>query len=102
MTFIQAALAIIDDIGAICLIGIFYSQDVDASMLLYAFLLLMALILINYAGVRKPLPYYLLALGDPQRLRSYAKTRLMKPTSIALIASLSLPVKLQKIQQSIK
>ncbi len=57
-----AALAIIDDIGAILVVAIFYTQHINTLMLFLAMLLVLLLILINYAGFRKPFPYLLIGL----------------------------------------
>lgn len=57
-----AALAIIDDIGAICIIGFFYSDNVDIAILSLAFALICFLTLLNYAGVRKLTPYFIFGL----------------------------------------
>lgn len=54
-----AALAIADDIGAILVIAIFYSQGVNVGWLVAVLLPLMALILMNRIGVDEPL-YYLI------------------------------------------
>ena len=57
-----AALAIIDDIGAILVIAIFYTKNVDPSLLLIAMFFCGMLFLMNYAGFRKPLPYFLVGI----------------------------------------
>lgn len=50
-------LAIIDDVGAILVIAIFYSQDISVIYLLISFALIAFLALSNYAGVRQPIVY---------------------------------------------
>lgn len=55
----MAAVAIIDDIGAIIVIALCYSTHINAHMINIAFLLSLLLALINYAGFRRPLPYIL-------------------------------------------
>jgi Na+:H+ antiporter, NhaA family len=57
-----AALAIIDDIGAVLVIAIFYSQAIDWHALAWVGVLLGVLLLFNNLGVRQPLPYALAAL----------------------------------------
>ena len=47
------ALAIVDDLGAILVIAIFYSSDIHFNNLLYAGLILFLLICFNYFGVKK-------------------------------------------------
>jgi len=57
-----AALAIIDDIGAVLVIAIFYSQAIDWYALAWAAAFVCVLLLFNNFGVRQPLPYALVAL----------------------------------------
>ncbi len=52
-----AALAIIDDIGAILVIAIFYTAQLNAAMLFLALILCGVLLFLNYAGFRKPFVY---------------------------------------------
>lgn len=54
------ALAIVDDLGAILVIALFYTKSIDWNMLLAAAFLLILLIGCNGVGIRKPLPYFLL------------------------------------------
>jgi len=56
ITFLTA-LAIIDDLGAIMVIGIFYTESISLSYLTTAGLLLLALVVCNIAGFRHPLIY---------------------------------------------
>jgi NhaA family Na+:H+ antiporter len=60
-TFI-VALAIIDDIGAILVIAIFYTAHVNILLLFTASLLVALLALFNYAGFRKPFIYIAIGL----------------------------------------
>ncbi len=55
-----AALAIIDDLGAIVLIALFYSQGFSLPAFATAFIIFLGLLLLNRTGVRS-LPVYLLA-----------------------------------------
>lgn len=57
------ALAIVDDIGAVLVIALFYSTSIQGMWLLLAAAFLLALILINWAGVRQSLIYVLLGIG---------------------------------------
>lgn len=57
-----AAIAIVDDIGAIIVVAVFYTPHLDVLMLLFAFICVGVLIVINYAGFRKPYPYLLVGL----------------------------------------
>lgn len=57
------ALAIVDDLGAVAIIAVFYTAQLSAPMLGLAGLTLAALFALNRAGVRRLWPY--LALGLP-------------------------------------
>jgi NhaA family Na+:H+ antiporter len=54
------ALAILDDLGAILIIALFYSGGLSLPMLAGAALCLAALVALNMAGVRRLLPYLLI------------------------------------------
>lgn len=55
-------LAIVDDVGAILVIALFYTQDISIIFLLTSFTLIAFLALANYAGVRQ-LIFYILVGG---------------------------------------
>ncbi|WNW12961.1 Na+/H+ antiporter NhaA [Pseudomonas sp. DTU_2021_1001937_2_SI_NGA_ILE_001] len=55
-----AALAILDDLGAVTIIALFYSSGLNVSMLLAAFATLAVLVLMNRLKVNRLLPYLLL------------------------------------------
>jgi NhaA family Na+:H+ antiporter len=55
-------LAIIDDLFAILIIAFFYTQDLHTSALLYAALVVVALMALNYFKVKSLVPYLLLGL----------------------------------------
>ena len=55
------ALAIIDDLGAIIVIAIFYTQQIGWVYLVFAFACLIGLIALNYYGVNRFAPYVLFA-----------------------------------------
>lgn len=57
-----AAAAIVDDIGAVLVIAIFYSASLAWGSLLAGFLILLILLLLNRSGVDTPLPYALLGI----------------------------------------
>jgi NhaA family Na+:H+ antiporter len=57
------ALAVIDDLGAIVIIAIFYTADLSVVALAGAGLLLVALAALNLAGVRKLTPYVLIGVA---------------------------------------
>jgi len=63
-------LAIVDDIGAILVIGVFYSSGLEPRFLLAALALVAAIVLLNRAGVVWAAPY--LVLGVALWLATYA------------------------------
>lgn len=61
ITFL-VALAIADDLGAVLVIALFYTQDLALNWLMAAFVLLALLLTLNFAGIRKIMPYFIIAL----------------------------------------
>ena len=59
LTFL-VALAIVDDLGAVVIIALFYTDNIAIDALIISALLLGVLVLFNLIGVRKPLPYFLI------------------------------------------
>lgn len=57
------ALAIADDLGAVMVIALFYSGEIELVALAIGAALLVVLIVLNRSGVRHPLPYTLLGVG---------------------------------------
>jgi NhaA family Na+:H+ antiporter len=57
------ALAIADDLGAVLVIALFYSQEIHLMGLAAGGIILLALVGLNTIGVRRPLPYVLLGIG---------------------------------------
>jgi NhaA family Na+:H+ antiporter len=57
------ALAIVDDLGAVLVIGIFYTENLKVDALLYSFLFWGAMIAMNRLGVRNALIYFIVSLG---------------------------------------
>jgi NhaA family Na+:H+ antiporter len=57
------ALAIGDDLGAVLVITLFYSGDIQLTALLAAAVILIGLIVLNRLQIRRPLPYGLLGIG---------------------------------------
>lgn len=53
-----AALAIVDDIGAILVIALFYTESITASWLLAAAVVVVVMIVLNILGVDSPVPYF--------------------------------------------
>jgi NhaA family Na+:H+ antiporter len=62
LTAFLAALAIFDDIGAVVVIALFYSNEIDPYALGWVILFMGVLLSFNLLGVRQPLPYALVAL----------------------------------------
>ena len=58
MTFL-VGLAIVDDLGAVVVIAIFYTEQIYTNWLVIALCSLVLLILLNRFGIRKPWPYFL-------------------------------------------
>ena len=57
------AVAIVDDLGAVLVIAVFYTEKLSVQSLAIAGAFLGACVLLNLAGVRKTWPYALLGLG---------------------------------------
>ncbi len=60
MTFL-VALAIVDDLGAVSVIAIFYTEQIDVVYLTLALTVAGVMQLLNLLGIRRALPYFLLA-----------------------------------------
>ena len=58
-----AAVAIVDDIGAVLVIALFYTASISSMGLVAAAVLFAILIALNWSGVRNPIPYMLLGLA---------------------------------------
>lgn len=56
------ALAIVDDIGAVLVIALFYTGDISWGYVALAGVFLLLLVLANWVGVRNPIPYALLGI----------------------------------------
>jgi Na+:H+ antiporter, NhaA family len=56
------ALAIADDLGAVLVIALFYTQTINITLLVVSAALLGILIICNQGGIRHPLPYGILGL----------------------------------------
>lgn len=59
LTFL-VALAIVDDLGSVIVIAVFYTENIALDALFIAAGLFGLLILFNLGGLRKPLPYFLI------------------------------------------
>lgn len=61
ITFL-VALAIVDDLGAVLVIALFYTDQIVFEALIASAVVLAVLISLNLGGIRQPLPYFLLGL----------------------------------------
>ncbi len=61
LTFL-VALAIVDDLGAVLVIALFYTETLNLTALLVVAALLVLLVVLNLGGVRSSVPYLLLGL----------------------------------------
>jgi NhaA family Na+:H+ antiporter len=57
------ALAIVDDLGAVLVIALFYTENLKVNALLYSLLFWGAMIAMNRLGVRSGLAYFLMSVG---------------------------------------
>ena len=58
ITFL-VALAIVDDLGAVTIIALFYTESLNLNMLGLSGLMLVVLVLFNLFGIRTPMPYFI-------------------------------------------
>lgn len=56
------ALAIVDDLGAVLVIAVFYTEQIAFTWLVVAAVMLVLMLLLNRLGVRSPVPYALFGL----------------------------------------
>lgn len=61
ITFL-VALAIADDLGAVLVIALFYTQELALNWLVASVALLAILLTFNFAGIRKVMPYFVVAV----------------------------------------
>jgi len=61
LTFL-VALAIVDDLGAVIVIAMFYTETINVQALLTAAVILGLLVALNLGGIRRSLPYILLGI----------------------------------------
>lgn len=61
ITFL-VALAIVDDLGAVLVIALFYTKSIAFVPLMIAGVMLMLLLGLNMSGVRKTMPYFIIAV----------------------------------------
>lgn len=61
LTFL-VALAIVDDLGAVMVIAVFYTETISFPALATVAVMLLLLVSLNLGGIRRPLPYVLLGI----------------------------------------
>jgi NhaA family Na+:H+ antiporter len=61
ITFL-VALAIVDDLGAVLVIALFYTETIALQALAAAGALFALLVVFNLSGIRKPIPYFIVAV----------------------------------------
>lgn len=61
LTFL-VALAIVDDLGAVLVIAVFYTDTINIPALAMASVMFILLLSLNLGGIRRPLPYLLLGI----------------------------------------
>lgn len=57
------ALAIVDDLGAVLVIALFYTASLAPIWILYASVFVVLLLTLNWSGIRNPIPYFIVAIG---------------------------------------
>ncbi len=62
MTFL-IALAIVDDIGAVLVIAVFYTSDLHVASLLWALAIFGGMVVMNIMGIRRPWAYFVCGVG---------------------------------------
>ncbi|MBE9549806.1 MAG: Na+/H+ antiporter NhaA [Proteobacteria bacterium] len=62
LTFL-VALAIVDDLGAVSVIAVFYTETINTNFLMAAGAILAGMIFLNRIGVRSPIPYFFMTIG---------------------------------------
>ena len=82
-------LAIVDDVGAILVIAIFYTQDLSILHLLSAFALIAFLALGNYAGVRQPYFYIIVGIAAWWMMLKSG----VHPTFAGVVIALTIPAR---------
>ncbi len=61
MTFL-VAVAIVDDLGAVSVIALYYTETINTSYLGAALIILVAMVAINLMGIRRSLPYFIFTI----------------------------------------
>lgn len=61
VTFL-VALAIVDDLGAVAVIALFYTEEINTLMLTYSFIAFLVLVIFNRFGIHAVLPYFIVGM----------------------------------------
>lgn len=80
-------LAIVDDVGAILVIAIFYTQNLSIFYLLSAFMFIVFLGLGNYSGIRQPYFYIIIGIGTWWMMLKSG----VHPTFAGVVIALTIP-----------
>jgi NhaA family Na+:H+ antiporter len=91
-----AALAIADDLGAVLVLAVFYSEQIVWSSLIVAGVLIAALVGLNIADVRRPLPYGLIGIA----LWLVVLNSGVHPTIAGVILAFTIPARTQARSQA--
>ncbi len=83
------SLAVVDDLGAVLLIAIFYTSSLDLAALGFAAIVLATLFLLNRLGVKKLMPYLLLGLF----LWIFVEASGIHATIAGVLLALTIPVR---------
>lgn len=85
------ALAIVDDLGAVLVIALFYSGKIELAALVAAAIILLALIILNWGHVRSPLSYALLGIA---LWLAFLQSG-MHPTIAGVLLAMTIPARTQ-------
>jgi NhaA family Na+:H+ antiporter len=85
------ALAIADDLGAVLVIALFYSGEIQFAALIVAAVILAVLVVLNRVGVRRPMPYALLGIGLWLAFRESG----LHPTIAGVLLAMTIPARIE-------
>ena len=88
-TVIMSALAIVDDIGAVLVISLVYTAEVDLTALFSAAAVMLLLIMFNLAGLRRPIFYF----GGGVALWWFILQSGVHATTAGILAALAVPAR---------
>ena len=85
------AVAIVDDLGAVLVIALFYSGKIELAALAAAAVILLVLVVLNWGHVRSPLPYALLGIA---LWLAFLQSG-MHPTIAGVLLAMTIPARTQ-------